>query len=70
MTPISARSRRPTTVVVSMLSEQPAGLLLGQHRRLAAAHDVLGPAHRMRRVDGEDLADHQPVEQHADRREV
>ena len=24
----------------------------------------------MRRIDGEDLADHQPVEQHADRREV
>jgi hypothetical protein len=30
----------------------------------------LGPAHRVRRVDGEDLADHQPVEQHADRSEM
>ncbi len=50
--------------------DQPAGLLFGQHRGLAAAHDVLGPADRMRRIDGEDLADDQPVEQHADRRKV
>jgi len=48
MTPISARSRRPTR----------------------AAHDVLGPGHRVRRVHGEHLADHQPVEQHADRGEM
>ena len=50
--------------------KQTAGFLFGQHRGLAAAHDVLGPAHRMRRVDGEDLADDQPVEQHADCREM
>jgi hypothetical protein len=43
------------------------GLVLSEDRRLAAAHDVLGPAHCVRRVDGEDLADHEPVEQHADR---
>jgi hypothetical protein len=47
-----------------------AGLILGEHRRLAAAHDMLGPAYRMRRIDGEDLADDEPIEQHADRREV
>jgi hypothetical protein len=29
----------------------------------SAAHDVLGPAHRVRRVDGEDPADDEPVEQ-------
>ena len=47
--------------------EQLSGLFLAQHRRLAALDDVLRPAHRMRRVDGENLADDQPVEQHADR---
>jgi len=31
---------------------------------------MLGPAHCARRVDGEDLADDQPVEQHADRSET
>jgi hypothetical protein len=47
--------------------EQPAGLLLAEHRRFAALDDVLGPAHRMRRIDRENLADDEPVEQHADR---
>jgi hypothetical protein len=50
--------------------EQMARLILGQYRRLATAHDVLGPAHRMGRIDGENLADDEPIEQHADRREV
>jgi hypothetical protein len=45
--------------------EQAAGLLLGKDGGLAATHHVLGPANRMRRIDGEDLADHEPVEQHA-----
>jgi hypothetical protein len=70
MTPISARSRRPTINCCVDAIEQAAGLLLGQGRGFAAAHDVLAPAHGMGRIDGEDLADHQPVEQHADRREV
>jgi hypothetical protein len=47
-----------------------SGLLLGEDRRLSALHDVLGPAHGMRRIDCEDLADDQPVEQHADRGQV
>jgi hypothetical protein len=42
------------------------GLLLGERRGLAAFDDMLWPAHRVRGVDGEDLADDQPVEQHAD----
>jgi hypothetical protein len=50
--------------------EQVSGLSLGQHRRLAALDDVLGPAHRMGWVDGEDLTDDQPVEQHADCRQM
>ena len=50
--------------------DQAARLFLGQHRRLAAPHDVLGSAHRMRRVDREHLADDEPVEQHAHGGEV
>ena len=50
--------------------EQPAGLVFGQHRRLAALDDMLGPTHRVRRIDGQNLADDQPVEQHADCSEV
>jgi len=50
--------------------EQLAGLFGGQHRGLAALNDMLGPAHGMGRVGGEHLADHEPVEQHADRRQV
>jgi hypothetical protein len=46
--------------------EQTSVLILGEHRCLTAAHDVLRSAHRMRGIDGEDLADHQPIEQHAD----
>ena len=70
MTPISARSRRPDECRDIDAVEQLAGLLGGQHRGLAALDDMLGPAHGVRRVDGEDLADDQPVEQHADRGEV
>jgi hypothetical protein len=44
-------------------------LLLCEDRGLAAAHDMLGPAHCVR-VDGEDLADDQQVEQHGDRSET
>src|SRR6266478_4635517 len=45
--------------------QQPPGLVLGEHRRLAAAYDMLGATHRVRRVDGEDLADDESVEQQA-----
>jgi hypothetical protein len=68
MSPISARSRRPTTVDVSMLSISArfGGI---EHRRLSGRHHVPGPAHRWRRVDRHHLAGHQPVEQVADRGE-
>jgi hypothetical protein len=46
--------------------QQLAGLFAGQHRGLAGFDDVLGTAHRMGRIGGDDLARHQPVEQHAD----
>jgi hypothetical protein len=45
--------------------EQLARFCSGQHRGLAGADDIFGPAHRGGRVYGENLADHQPVEQHA-----
>ena len=51
-------------------SGQLPGLLLSKDRRLATVHDMLGPAHRVRRVGGENLADDQPVEQHTDRGQV
>jgi hypothetical protein len=69
MTEISARSRRPTTVEISMLSSKRRAFGV-QHRGLAGFHDVLWPAHVVRRVGGDDLAHDQPVEQHADRGEV
>ena len=50
--------------------EQLARLRRRQHRRLAALDDVLRPAHRVGGIDREDLADDEPVEQHADRGEV
>ena len=56
--------------VILMLVSSRAGLLFVEHPRLAALDDVLGPAHRMRRVDREDLADDEPVEQHADRSQM
>ena len=50
--------------------EQPPRLLLGQHRGRAAFDDMLGPAHRVRKINREHLADHEPVEQHANCGEV
>ena len=38
--------------------------------RLALGHHVARPAHGMRRVGVDDVAGHQPVEQHAQRRKV
>jgi hypothetical protein len=58
------------TGIILGFQKQAAGLVFRQHRGFATAHDVLGPAHRVRRIDGEDLADDQPVEQHADRGQV
>jgi hypothetical protein len=50
--------------------EQLARLFAGQHRGLAGLDDVLQPAHGMGWIGRDDLARHQPVEQHADRGEV
>ena len=43
------------------------GLVAGEHRRFAFLHYVLGAAHRGGGILTDDLADDQPVEQHADR---
>ena len=53
-----------------MLSSSFLRLVAVEHRRLAFFHDVLRAAHRGGRILADDLADDQPVEQHADRREV
>jgi hypothetical protein len=70
MTAISARSFKPTSVDTSMLSRSSRVCFGRQHRGFAALDDMLVPAHGMGRVRGEELADHQPVEQHADRGQV
>ena len=68
MSPISARSRRPAGVDVSMLSSSArfGGI---EHRRLPAGDDVARPAYRAGRVDRHDLAGDEPIEQMADRGE-
>ena len=50
--------------------QQLAGLFGREHGRLAFFHDVLGAAHGMSGVDVQDVADDQPVEQHAQRGQV
>jgi Periplasmic binding proteins and sugar binding domain of LacI family len=50
--------------------QQLAGLFVGQYRGLAGFDDVFRAAHRMRRIGRDNLADDEPVEQHADRGEV
>ncbi len=50
--------------------EQGARLVAGEHRCLAALDHVFRAAHRVRRVHLEDVAGHQPVEQHPQRRQM
>ena len=50
--------------------EKRPGLLRGEHWGLAGLDDVLRAAHRARGVEGHDLADDEPVEEHSERREV
>ena len=50
--------------------QQAAGLTGRQHRRLAGFHEVFRAAHRTGRVKRYGLADHEPVEQHSDGRQV
>ena len=51
-------------------AEQCPGLGGGEHRGLAGLDDVLGFPDRARGVEGQDLADDEPVEEHATRRQV
>ena len=57
-----------TTSVNGALAAIP--FLRGEHRRLAFLDHMLRAPHRARRIERQDLADHQPVEQHPDRRQV
>lgn len=50
--------------------EELASFFRGKNRRLTAGHDVFRASHRRRRIHGEEAADHQPVEEHPDRRQV
>ena len=50
--------------------EEAAGLPGRQHRCLAGFHNVAGTPYRAGRVEGHDLANHEPVEQHPDGRQV
>ena len=50
--------------------EQDAHLLGRQHRRLSFLDTVLGPAHRVRRVERDDLAGDEPIEASGWRRGV
>jgi hypothetical protein len=45
--------------------DQGAGFIGLQYRGLAFLLRVLRPTHRVRRIGGDDLADHYPVEEHA-----
>ena len=45
--------------------QQLSGLLGGEHGRFALLDDVRGPSDRGRRIDRQDMADDQPVAQHA-----
>jgi hypothetical protein len=56
--------------VSDRMQERGARLRGGQNRRLALGHDVFRAADRVRGIDLEDVAGHEPVEQHPDRREV
>ena len=53
-----------------MAVQKLARLFGRQHRRLVAFHDMLRAMHRMRRIGCDDLAGHEPIEQHADRGQV
>jgi hypothetical protein len=50
--------------------EQSPRLVGLEYRRLASALAVLRSAHGVRGIGGNDLADHHPVEEHAQRREA
>ena len=67
---MSARSRRPITVVdVDRVDELPRFLRI-KHRRLAAPHDMARPAHGGGGIHRHDLADDQPIEQMPQRRQA
>jgi hypothetical protein len=66
MTPITARSLKPTRVEVDTL-KKCVGLAGGQHGRLAAFDDMLWPARRMGGICRQRATSHLSVEAHADR---
>ena len=69
MTPISARSRSPTRVEVSILSIS-ARLVGSQHGRLAALDHMLRATDSMRWLGRQHAPGDQPIEQHPDASQV
>ena len=67
---VSARSRRLVSESVSLSGDQPSHFVPVEYRRAAFLLRVLKAAHRMRRVRVDDVADHQPVQQHPQGRQV
>ena len=55
---------------MSMPSRRARVSFAGEDRGLAGLDDVLGAPDRARGVEGQDLADDEPVEEHPQRREV
>jgi hypothetical protein len=50
--------------------EQRAGFVCGDDRGFALFHDIFRSAHGVGRIDVDDMARNEPVEQHAERRQV
>ena len=64
MRAMRARSRSPTTWLVSMALRSVPHLVLDEHGRLAGLDDVLRAPDRCGGVHGHDLADDEPIEEH------
>jgi hypothetical protein len=50
--------------------EQSAGFVTGEVGRLAFSYDMPGATHRVGRIHIDDVAGHEPVEQHAQRGQI
>ena len=70
MRPITARSRNADKRAGVDRIEEGAGFPGRQHRCLAGFHNVPGTPYRAGRVERHHLADHEPIEQHPDGRQV
>ena len=70
MRPITARSRNADKRAGVDRIEEAASFPGRQHRGLAGFHNVPGTPYRAGRIEWHNLADHEPIEQHPDGRQV